>query len=106
MSPQTARKLVIYLHDDYSGPLTDRLAVGILRSKIEISMFIHGSHLQHGYCQGLNVLTDIARQLRIPYGGIIYRSLAGNFAIHSGKMPGMPDKRLFFRIHIHYPGAP
>jgi hypothetical protein len=62
ISSQTTGHILIYLYYNHLGPIANRPAMRTLGAKIEKTMFIHRSNLQHSYVQSFNMLPNIARQ--------------------------------------------
>ena len=97
--------VLVDLHNDGLGAVADGLQVGAAGAEVEVTVFVHGSHLEHGHIQGLDAVAVIAGQLGIAQGDIIGEALLDGFPLNAGHMPGVPDKVVSGVGHIKNSGT-
>ena len=59
-------------------------------AEVEVTVLIHGGHLEHGHIYGVRALTVVAGQLGITDGGIEGEALRNGLALNAAHMPAVP----------------
>ena len=87
---QAAGHVLIDLHDDLFGLFAHGTQMGSAGAEVEVTVLIHGGHLEHGHIDGVRALTVVAGQLGITDGGIEGEALRNGLALNAAHMPTVP----------------
>ena len=87
---QAAGHVLIDLHDDLFGLFAHGTQMGSAGAEVEVTVLIHGGHLEHGHIDGVRALTVVAGQLGITDGGIEGEALRNGLALDAAHMPAVP----------------
>ena len=87
---QAAGHVLIDLHDDLFGLFAHGTQMGSAGAEVEVTVLIHGGHLEHGHIDGVRALTVVAGQLGITDGGIEGEALRNGLALNAAHMPAVP----------------
>ena len=87
---QAAGHVLIDLHDDLFGLFAHGTQMGSAGAEVEVTVLIHGGHLEHGHIDGVRALTVVAGQLGITDGGVEGEALGNGLALNAAHVPAVP----------------
>ena len=103
---QTAGHILVDLHDDHLGHLAYRLHMGGRQAEVEVAVFVHGRHLEHGNVRRGDMVVVVPGQLRIAHGLVEARAAGDVVPLHAAHVVGVEDDVVHRILDVEDGGLP